>query len=165
MLFISHSFGSLVLLSLSYLFPSISSSHPYDAFPFLPLTLPQVQREFFPTLLDICIEYDRGYRPSNHPISKGDMLSSSGQDLKEVEANLSWSRIVGKNNRFPLDWGTLTSLFSAFGPGEQENYGIQVLSISLSHSSLPRTLPPLAHAPPLSMIMLRVITDLELDSP
>jgi hypothetical protein len=57
----------------------------------------------------------------------GDLLATpSGLDSKEAEAALSWSRIVGPEKKFPLDWGAVSALFSAFGPGEKEDYGIQV---------------------------------------
>lgn len=54
------------------------------------------------------------------------LASPPGLNVKEAEINLSKSRVVGKNNQFPLDWGTIRSLFSGYGPGEKEIYGIQV---------------------------------------
>jgi hypothetical protein len=83
------------------------------------------------------------------PNSKGDgnlLASPSGLDSKEAEADLSWSHIVG-SKKFPLDWGAVSSLFSAFGPGEKEDFGIEVTlppslpSLLTSHSvTITRTL-------------------------
>eukprot|EP00602_Paraphysomonas_sp_CaronLab_P005224 CAMPEP_0185037446 /NCGR_PEP_ID=MMETSP1103-20130426/31882_1 /TAXON_ID=36769 /ORGANISM="Paraphysomonas bandaiensis, Strain Caron Lab Isolate" /LENGTH=1289 /DNA_ID=CAMNT_0027575425 /DNA_START=341 /DNA_END=4210 /DNA_ORIENTATION=- len=88
------------------------------------VTLSLIQREFYPTLIDVCVEYDRGYGNSDEGMRGQNMFASpEGSDSYDAEARLRLSNIAGKR-KFPLDWKSIKEMYGRLGIDEREGLGM-----------------------------------------
>lgn len=79
----------------------------------------KIQREFYPTLLDACIESDRGLRGDG---SRDFQLRDSIQEMLGKYTMPS----IAAAGRFRLDWSSLKDLYSRMGADEKDILGIHV---------------------------------------
>eukprot|EP01041_Mallomonas_annulata_P008259 gene8259-16990_t len=111
----------------------------------LEITSMTVQREFFPTLVDVGMEFDGGLgggkrrggdflggRPVN-PLGAcltddGRPPTTTGHERKE--SVLRFSSVVasgagGRPKKFPLDWASIKELYGSLAPREKEGLGLE----------------------------------------
>ena len=83
------------------------------------IVITAIQKEWFPSLIDIATEIDRGYNTDN----KYNSLLSNSFSLPADEAlqsNLKYSLILGKL-KIPLDWSYITRFYSSIAGTSRAN--------------------------------------------